>query len=725
MATRQQSDQDSLQLQQTLQSQPPRRSPRFSIILCTYNRRNMVLSALASLRRQTLSYEQFEVIVIDNGSTDGSFAAINAYVNTGKTQQKGAEQTWHVRCLMEPRNGLAYARNTGLRSASGSIAVFLDDDMLAESHFLEHLLLAYEETKADAIGGRVELRWEALRPYWLTDDLLDLLGYFSPSKVRTPLPEASSFSSCCFSVKMEVLQSIGYFLPILGKGYSTPTNIAIDDFCRRLRQAGYALWYEPTAVVTHRAHEARLKQAYFVGRAYWQGCSEVLMQSPGSNHMTLRHLIRAILPEIFTIAHFTLLHRPLQIMAGKSTSEKLLAAMAQARSWGHIKQQLRLFAHASATTTAPSVLFIRPDETDGHLLWQELFAPHPDNTMCLATIPLSWLWRYRSCHEQPIGIIHIYRPGALNLTHWQRQQFLFRLRLAQHLNLRIVTTDMGGWWQDTQSLYALARRTFERTILACSHIVFTYTRQLDQLYPDKNLHRRIRILPHPGLRGYYPPPVDRRQAYAQLGLPDETNFVYLCLTQMHTERELVLLSEAFAEVQQKLARSDDTASIVVQLLLVGTPGDRTLPTQILKKAASNSSMHIVLEFCEEDMPLYLGAAHAIVLPHFAQPSAGTLATAMLSISYERVVVAPDLPRFRGTLPPQTCVNYDPASRTSLVQALLTAQGRAYHLTAKEQLELEVESGRERHASRLLEIYRHLLAPPKDETSPPPRKVHNV
>src|SRR5258708_33250729 len=86
--------------------------PRFSVILCTYNRRDFVLATLATLRRQTLPYGNFEVIVVDNGSQDGTLSAVTSYVQMGEQTQKKPEEIWRVHCLSEPKNGLAYARHT-------------------------------------------------------------------------------------------------------------------------------------------------------------------------------------------------------------------------------------------------------------------------------------------------------------------------------------------------------------------------------------------------------------------------------------------------------------------------------------------------------------------------------------------------------------------------------------------------------------------------------------
>ncbi len=702
-------------------------APRFSIILCTYNRRNLVLSTLASLRRQTLPYDQFEVIVIDNGSTDGTLNAVRTYVEAGSQQPKKSKDTWRVQCLSEPQNGLAHARNTGLLAASGDIAVFLDDDTIADPHFLERLLIAYEETGADAIGGRVELRWEAPRPHWLTDGLLDMLGYFAPNPVRMQLQECSSFSSSSFSIKVEALRSVGYFSPFLSKRLHLPARMEVHDLCRRLHKAGYTLWYEPEAIVVHRVPAARLIRPFFVGRAYWEGRAEVLTQFTDTitDTDTTKHVkgtmnwtpttLQALFREVRQITYLALIHRPLLYLAGRSTNERLLAAMAQAAKWGRLQQRLQLLEHVPAEATTPAVLLVRPAGPDpaAELLKQALTLQDVSCTTAITDIPLSWLWQHRAHQGQSLGIVHFYRPGAFDLTHRQRQRLYFRLWLAQHWGIRIVTTDTGGWWQSVGSLRFLSRRALERKLMHHSDIVLAYTHQPEQLYPDKKLRRHICCLPHPGFRGYYTPPIVRAQAHKRLGLPTGAGFVYLCFAQMHTERELVYLIEAFSEVRevkpsQRQKKSARTQS-APQLLLVGSPTDKKMATHVLKLAALNSAIHLYGRTPrKEDIPLYMGAADAIVLPHFAMQVAGVLETAVLAISYERVVIAPRLPRFQDMLPPRTHVLYDPISRESLVRALVKAQKLTYHLSEKEAATLDAESSWGQYAQRLLKIYKQLL-----------------
>ncbi len=689
--------------------------PHFSIILCTYNRRNMVLSTLASLRRQTLSYTLFEVIVVDNGSSDSTLQAVRSYVNAGAAQGRQPQDTWQVHCLAEPRNGLAHARNRGLQAAQGEIVVFLDDDTLLEPSFLAQLLDTYETTGADAVGGRVELHWDAPRPYWLYDNLLEMLGYFAPSYTRMPLPETLNFSSCNFSVKMEVLRAVGSFSPFLSKRLHVPTRAECADLCQRLRSQGYTLWYEPNAVIFHRVPAARMQRAFFQGRAYWRGRSIAMQhyvntpQSRNGIHLMTFAVLWALLCELYEVLQLALLHRPLLFLSSRPTQEQLRAALTQAEIWGHLCQQLQFIEHAPALLNTPSVLFVRPHKKDTSLLEQNLLKLDVHCAASNASIPLAWLWRHRTYRAQPIGIIHLYQAGAFQLNFWQRQRFLLLLRLAQHLGIRIITTDTGGWWYNVRSLRFLSIRTFEHRLFYCSDIILTYARQVARLYPDNKLRRRVHFLVHPGYRGYSPPAIAREHAHQQLGIPPKTTFVYLCLAHLHSEYELLHLLDAFTEAKEQQQRKKETSSRKkLQLLLVGSPKDRKIAHHILERAALDSAIHLFLEFSEQDLPLFMGAADAVIFPHFAVSSVGILEIVLLSLSYERIVVVPDLPRFQGVLPPHASVPYNPNSRADLVQALVKAQSPRCHLREKDLRALDISPGWAQHSERLLEIYKILL-----------------
>ena len=438
--------------------------------------------------------------------------------------------------------------------------------------------------------------------------------------------------------------------------------------------------------------------------------------------------------------------------------------MEQARCWGHLRQRLQFLEHAPLEVTTPAVLLVRSPEQDptAELLARSLSLQDAGCTTSFIDIPIAWLWRHRAYDGQAMGIVHFYRPGSFHPTRRQLQGFWLRLWLARRWGIRIVTTDTGGWWQCTRNLRFLSRRMLERKLMQHSDIVLTYTRQPEELYADKKLRRRMRCLPHPGFRGYYAAPVPRVEAHKQLGLPPDAGFVYLCFAQAHTERELLHLMRVFAEIKHhSLTLAEANASVVssdkkrtsrrnarrlgsrshatvsrsvalkvqevqaqkalaanAQLLIVGaSPEQRRgrigrigrYELRPYKLAAANSAIHLCMSpLSQDDIPLYMGAADAVVLPHFALPTAGMLEMALLALSFERVVVAPNLPRFRGMLPPRASVLYDPNSRESLVQACIKAQHLNYRMNDKEASALEAESGWGQYAHRVVKIYQQIL-----------------
>lgn len=105
--------------------------PQLSIIIPTYNRNQILLKALDGYSHQTAQAEILEILVIDDGSTDGTAAAVALFAETSPIA---------IRCLANPRKGQGSARNVGIREAKGALLLLGDDDIIpAPTLVAEHL----------------------------------------------------------------------------------------------------------------------------------------------------------------------------------------------------------------------------------------------------------------------------------------------------------------------------------------------------------------------------------------------------------------------------------------------------------------------------------------------------------------------------------------------------------------------------------------------------------
>jgi glycosyltransferase involved in cell wall biosynthesis len=735
--------------------------PFFSIIIGTYNRRKHILTTLASLREQTLSYDDFEIIIVDNSSNDETAQAIEAYV-TRHEQTSQPEGNWHVHYIKETQHGLACMRNTGVCHAKGKVVVFLNDDTLTDKTFLERLLTTYNETGADVVGGSVDILWEAPRPYWLFDDLLEIAGYFHPFDVRTQISAPLSLSNLNFSIKRLLLLEMGGFVPFLldypettrsrynvkqamsgmssssahEKQLNALVTIEIPYLCRQLQRKGYTLWYDPAIRILRRISQTQLRRGFFISCAYWDGRAEAMINylahlDHSSKTTSVQHT--ANIPQTTRgpseqsyrlqrdkgisywadwreFLQLALLHRPLLALARKSARERLMAAIMQSHLWGRIRQSISLANHAPSTIAYPDILLLQANEQDGLQLQQGFQAIGLYCLASIACLPLSWLWRHRIYKGNIAGVIHCYRPGAFQLSHWQRQQLVIRLWLAQRMGIPLVTTDAGGWWQHTQTLAVRQHQAFEQYVFHNSNLILSYSRHTAQLYPDFQLRRRVRSLPYPGFYGLIPDLITRDVAIDKLhiALPTQQQpFIYLCFAHNHSEREIHSLIDTFSEVQ-KIFSKNRTRDKFLHLILVGTACDNYTSEKRLAQPNNDKHIHMIPRYENEDIAIYLAASDALVVPHTSIRAAGTLDMAYLWYSYEKIVVIPDLPRFQDVFPSHACLVYDSGSHLALVQALYDASYHTYRHTAEERNTLTVDKAWKRHAQRIQRLHKHLF-----------------
>lgn len=140
----------------------------FSIVLCTYNREKHIKRCLESLISQNFPKNRYEIIVVDDGSTDATMDIVSQYP---------------VRLIKHKKNqGIAAARNTGLKAAKGKIYICFDDDCYADKDWLKNLAKAYKRYETDTvmgICGFIELTGQS----GLIDKYMEDIGYANPSPV--------------------------------------------------------------------------------------------------------------------------------------------------------------------------------------------------------------------------------------------------------------------------------------------------------------------------------------------------------------------------------------------------------------------------------------------------------------------------------------------------------------------------------------------------------------
>lgn len=236
--------------------------PLISAIICTHNRDNYLGAAIDSLLAQ--DFEDFEVIVVDNASSDRT--------------REVTEKRQKAKYVFEPVTGLSVARNTGANAAESQILAYLDDDAVASPSWLRVLYEAYQHNEKLAIaGGKVTLLWPEgiVPPPWLSNELAGNLGaYDLGEKVVYIDRPGLTPRGLNYSIRRSFLEQIGGFDVNLGRvGKKLLSNEELLMTEQALKR-GWQVAYLPEAIVAHNVAPERLNQGWFLSRGWWQGISE-------------------------------------------------------------------------------------------------------------------------------------------------------------------------------------------------------------------------------------------------------------------------------------------------------------------------------------------------------------------------------------------------------------------------------------------------------------------
>ena len=255
----------------------------YTVALCTHNHADRLSRTLRDLSALRLPNAPWELLVVDNGCTDGTPSLLRTHA---------WPPDWRVRMVREEKLGLSNARNCAIREAAGKYLIFIDDDETPDPDWLCAYERLIEARAPDAFGGRIEVLFEGRRPSWLTDELLGFLGQLNRKDVVAPLVEpGKGFYGGNFGFRKSVCDSIGNFDADLGRKGSDNTGGEEVDFYGRLRARDFSVWWTPEAVIFHRIEAAKLRRRYFLDLHYRQGRMEGSRQRGSNSRIPPKYLL--------------------------------------------------------------------------------------------------------------------------------------------------------------------------------------------------------------------------------------------------------------------------------------------------------------------------------------------------------------------------------------------------------------------------------------------------
>lgn len=208
-----------------------------SVIIPTYNRSNVLKMCLENLNDQTFDLDKFEVIVIDDGSTDDTEKVVTNFPNK-----------YRLVYIKQNNSGPGAARNKGIQIAKGKLVLIINDDALLDKenlkvHFETHHKLAGSKL---AVIGKFDYAKEFLnQPFvWLAQNSNLVFSYNVLQEHQ--IYNYRFFWTCNISIPTEAIRQAGYFDENFAEPMMEDTELGY-----RLQQIGYGVYYEPKAIATH------------------------------------------------------------------------------------------------------------------------------------------------------------------------------------------------------------------------------------------------------------------------------------------------------------------------------------------------------------------------------------------------------------------------------------------------------------------------------------------
>jgi glucosyl-dolichyl phosphate glucuronosyltransferase len=239
-----------------------------SVVIPTYNRSNNLKLLLESLSHQEEVSFSWEIIVVDNASTDDTPDIVQNLIPLMPVP---------LRYVYESKPGLHQGRHKGVLEAKGEIVAFLDDDTVLPQEWISGAQLILSK-QADAVVSRILPKWETQPPQWLLDlmdngtyGLLTLLDLGDVPKEIDP----GYVWGASFFIRRSIIIKLGGFNPDgMPEGFIHYRGDGESGLFRKFKATGYSAWYDPRSIAYHCVTSERMSVEYLKKRSFNQGISD-------------------------------------------------------------------------------------------------------------------------------------------------------------------------------------------------------------------------------------------------------------------------------------------------------------------------------------------------------------------------------------------------------------------------------------------------------------------
>jgi glycosyltransferase involved in cell wall biosynthesis len=243
---------------------------RVTVAVITYNRSRYLRETLAGLVRQNYPAESWDLLVIDNNSTDDTRDVVASFMASSPAPMR----------IVETRPGLDHGRNRAVDEARGDVIVLVDDDILMEPDWLSQIVAPFSSQDSHSIGvvgGEVIPVFPDGIPSWLE-------GAHRPLGFRTDagaLPPDQAPMGANFAFPKWVFARFGKFDTDLDRQGASLFGGGDSEMIRRVRGAGLKAWFVPGAKVLHQIPAGRLTMRYALRHAFDSARSRVVDNARG------------------------------------------------------------------------------------------------------------------------------------------------------------------------------------------------------------------------------------------------------------------------------------------------------------------------------------------------------------------------------------------------------------------------------------------------------------